>query len=501
MSMSLVTRYDGPVVSGVSVTSIEPRGVTPSMGGGSWIGARDMLAAVIESVARAGRCYLRLSTREGMTIHSAGERRPIGGLRTIDLPAGDGSVLTLEGNLDPEPLDAVGRLLAQTVATHGELTAARDDLGRSREELSLLLDFSHAVCRVTTVQEMVNRFLADAVTVLKAREGTFLAVDRDRDELYVLCHHGSTPTTVKRFRLKLGQGIAGKVALTGTPRIVNDAPADPDYIEGINPIRNLIAEPMKEGNKVVGVVCVNDRKDGRPFEARHLRLLSSLTRLGQIGLENAQLYEQVRGLLFEAVDGLVALMEAGDPQTVGHSRRVARLAYSLGRQLLLPVPDLERLYLAALIHDLGATPPPPAWPEVEWSLPDFERPTEEGGPRAHAGLLQSAGRLREALPGLTDHREHWDGTGHPARLAGDEISLQGRIVAVAHAFDVVTSGPDFRKDRMPSEALEELRSQSGTRFDPRVVTAFEHVYKVLRLDAWIPPDEEDTTWSSAPGRK
>lgn len=485
------------------MTTFRPAGGIPIEAAESWVGAREMLAAVIDSVARAGRCYLRLSTSDGLTIHAAGARPSVKELRQVVLETEDGSAFRIEGQLDQEPLEAVGQLLRQSVATHQELTTARDDLGRSREELSLLLDFSHVVCRVTTVQDMVDRFLADVVAVLKAREGTFLAVDPSRDELYVLCHHGSTPTTVKNFRLKVGQGIAGKVVSTGRARIVNDAPNDPDYIEGINPIRNLIAEPMKVGDKVAGVVCVNDRRDGRPFEASHLRLLSSLSRLGQIGLENAQLYEQVRGVLFEAVDGLVAMMEAGDPQSVGHSRRVARLAYSLGRQLLLPVADLERLYLAALIHDLGAAPPPPEWPNIEWSLPDFERPAEDGSRTSHTGLLQTASRLREALPGLTDHREWWDGSGHPARLVGEEISLQGRIVSMAHTFDVMTSSPDFQKNRQPALALEELRSLSGTRFDPRVVRAFEHVYRVLRLDAWIPPDEDDTTWSSAPetGRK
>lgn len=460
-----------------------------------------MLSEAIDSVARAGKCYLCLATLDGSTIHSAGDRPTVEELVETSVDLDDGSSLLLEGQLELGQLEAVGKLLRQTVATHLQLDQARDDLGKSREELSLLLDFSHAVCRLTTVQEMVDKFLADVVAVMEAREGTFLALDEPSDELYVLCHHGSTPTTVESFRLPVGQGIAGKVAKDGWPKLVNDAPNHPDYIEGINPIHNLIAVPITVGEKTVGVVCINDRKDGRPFEGSHLRLLSSLSRLGQIGLENAQLYDQIRGLLFEAVDGLVGLMEAGDPQTVGHSRRVARLAYSLGRQLRMGMVDLERLYLAALIHDLGAAPPLPDWPNVEWALPEFERPTKDGDHPSHAGLLESAGRLREALPGLTDHREWWDGSGHPARLVGEEISIQGRVISVVHAFDVMTNGPDFQETSQPTGALELLRAESDSRYDPAVVEAFEHVYKVLRLDCWVPPERTETTWSSAPGQR
>jgi len=167
----------------------------------------------------------------------------------------------------------------------------------------------------------------------------------------------------------------------------------------------------------------------------------------------------------------------------------------------MDMAELERLYLAALIHDLGSAPPLPDWPNVEWSLPDFERPAEDGGHPSHMGLLESAGRLREALPGLTDHRERWDGSGHPARLAGEEISLQGRIISVAHTFDVMTAGPDFQETRQPTRALEVLKSESAARYDPKVIEAFEHVYKVLRLDCWVPPDRTEETWSSAPGKR
>lgn len=456
----------------------------------------DLVSAVIDAAARASGCYLGLHDAVG-PVHTAGTR-PEGLVRSTSIETASGTTLTLEGDLDAERLQAVATLVREAAATHLQLTEARTDLGRSRKELSLLFEFSQSVCRVTTVEQVVERFLVDVVNVLDAEEGTLLALDEKTQELNILCHHGSTPETVASFRLPLGQGIAGMVALDGRPRLVNDTTRDPDYVAGTNPVRNIICVPIRIGGAVAGVVSVNDRRNGEPFEPSHLRLLSSLAQLGEIGLENARLYSQIRGLLFEAVDGLVCMMEARAPHTVGHSRRVARLSYSLGRRLAMSPTDLERLYLAALIHDLGTTPAQPAQPDAPWSgrlevdtidQPDGLRPP---------GVLRVKGRLAELLPGLEDHKEHHDGTGQPRGLAGDAISLQGRIIAVAHAFDAATHAPRWQRSSKPAQALETIRAQAGSLLHPAVVEKFVEVYDLLRLENWVPP-EGDEPWNSSSG--
>jgi HD-GYP domain-containing protein (c-di-GMP phosphodiesterase class II) len=454
----------------------------------------DLVAAVIDAAARASGSYLGLHDAMG-PVHTAGTR-PEGLVRSTSFETPDGTTLTLEGDLDPERLQAVATLVREAAATHLQLSEARTDLGRSRKELSLLFEFSQSVCRVSTVEQVVERFLVDVVSVLDAEEGTLLALDEKTQELYILCHHGSTPDTVANFRLPLGQGIAGMVALDGRPRLVNDTTRDPDYVAGANPIRNVICVPIRIGGAVAGVVSVNDRRNGEPFEPSHLRLLSSLAQLGEIGLENARLYSQIRGLLFETVDGLVCMMEARAPHTVGHSRRVARLAYSLGRRLEMSQTDLERLYLAALIHDLGAAPPQPTQPDAPWSgrleIDTIDQPDED----RPSGVLRVKGRLAELLPGLEDHQERHDGTGQPKGLASDAISLQGRIIAVAHAFDGATHTPQWQKASTPAQALEAIRAQAGTALDPGVVRKFTEVYDLLRLENWVPPAGDDVPWKS-----
>ncbi len=390
--------------------------------------------------------------------------------------------------------------MRHAIDAHFELTEARNDLGRSRKELSLLFEFSQAVCRVTSVEDVVERFLHDVVSVLDAEEGTFLGVDQELRELSVICHHGSSPETVADFRLTIGEGIAGKVAADGLPRIVNDTSKNPDYVAGINPIQNIICVPLRADGRVIGVVSVNDRRGGEPFEPSHLRLLSSLAKLGEVGLENARLYEQIRGLIFALVDGLIKLTEERSPHTAGHARRVARLCYSLGRQLGMTDRERERLYLAGLIHDLGVEPVETSSPDAPapWSdRPDFDSTASLLDELPEAAIFAASGRLGEALPGLPDHLEHWDGGGRPAGLTGSAISVQGRIIAIAHAFDAATHAP-HPKDRLsPPLALEELQARAGKTFDPDIIDAFTIVYRTARLGGWVPPTSEDQPWRSA----
>ena len=333
-----------------------------------------LVATFVESFARAGRSYLRVEDASGETLFESKSKRDAEApLRSVVIDVEGGPTLRLEGELDEDRLAAVGGLLQQTLGLHQELDETRTHLGRTREELALLFELSQTLKRITSVEEVVERFLADVVNVLDAREGTFLAVDEEKRELRILCHHGSTPRTVAEFRLAIGEGVAGKVAQDGQARIINDTQKCDYYIDDINPVRSLIAVPMHVGGRLIGVVSINDRQAGEPFTLGHLHLLSSLARLGEIGLENARLYEEVRGLLFDSVDALVGLMDARDAHTVGHSRRVARLAYSTGRQMRLKVLDLERLYLAALVHDIGKMALPPELLSREGALTEFEK--------------------------------------------------------------------------------------------------------------------------------
>ncbi len=170
---------------------------------------------------------------------------------------------------------------------------------------------------------------------------------------------------------------------------------------------------------------------------------------------------------------LVAHLDEHDPLTRGHSERVRAYAQSIGRELGLDPRELDLLNWAALLHDVGKLDVPT---EI---LAKDGRPTEaewevlRGHPAA-GGRLASPLRpwLGEWSAAIEQHHERWDGGGYPHGLAGTEISLAGRITAVADVFDVITSSRTYKQPASVAEARHELSRCAGTQFDPAVVRAF-----------------------------
>jgi putative nucleotidyltransferase with HDIG domain len=175
----------------------------------------------------------------------------------------------------------------------------------------------------------------------------------------------------------------------------------------------------------------------------------------------------------ERLLALVALLDTHDALTRGHSERVRAYSQSIGRELGLSRTELELLNWAALLHDVGKLDVPR---EI---LAKRGRPTDEeweairehpaAGARLAAPLRAWLGTWGDAIE---QHHERWDGLGYPRALAGSEISLAGRIVAVADVFDVITSSRTYKEPSSPAAARREITRCAGTQFDPEVVRAF-----------------------------
>jgi putative nucleotidyltransferase with HDIG domain len=164
-------------------------------------------------------------------------------------------------------------------------------------------------------------------------------------------------------------------------------------------------------------------------------------------------------------------IEARDPYTRGHSTRVTDLAEALARRLGWDEDRIASLRVGGPLHDIGKLAVSDEVLCKEGRLDDRELAQIREHPKIGAKLLLRVTALREAIPYVLYHHERWDGTGYPAGLAGCEIPLEARILAVADAYDAMSSTRPYRRRLTPSQIDEILHKGSGVQWDPRVIDA------------------------------
>jgi GAF domain-containing protein len=325
---------------------------------------------------------------------------------------------------------------------------------------------------VNTSMDMFVEFISD---LMGLNTCSIMLSDELTDELVIKSAKGLDEEVVKRTRIKPGDRIAGWVALEGKPLLIEDIEADPRFGRKNVPhysTKSFLSLPLKAGGKVVGVLNLNNKTNGRPFTAMDLdvaqilgeRVSRFVERLygGQYGGEEFKRFVSSFHDLLDAEKRYGAKIPfpdlmVGTMKRLGAEEEEAKLA----------------LYVS-MIYDLGLV-------LVDESilgkkeLSPSEVHTLKVHPHTTVDLLGIFEYSEEVKRAILHHHEHYDGTGYPERLKGEEIPLISRVLAVVDAYCAMTSDRPYRKRLTRNKALEEIREQAGLVYDPRVVEAFEEV--------------------------
>jgi HD-GYP domain-containing protein (c-di-GMP phosphodiesterase class II) len=241
-------------------------------------------------------------------------------------------------------------------------------------------------------------------------------------------------------------------------------------------ITNLLALPVTDQGLLGWVIALNKKSvPGQPpisFRKSDAALLTPFVALLELHARGSSRYQELKDLLVGLTRSLTTAIDAKDSYTYGHSERVARIAVELGRELNLEGDDLGDIYLAGLLHDVGKI----GIRDTVLRKPGPLTPEEQQHIRQHVtigySILADLRQIRNLLPGVLYHHERYDGGGYPDGLTGEKIPLLARILAVADAYDAMTTVRPYR-DPMPCRAVEEiLLKGAGTQWDKRVVDAF-----------------------------
>ena len=174
-------------------------------------------------------------------------------------------------------------------------------------------------------------------------------------------------------------------------------------------------------------------------------------------------------------------IEARDPYTQGHSARVTALAEEVARRLGWSPEQIATLRIGGPLHDIGKLAVSDDVLRKEGKLDPEEIDQIRQHPKIGARILLRMAALREAIPYVLYHHERWDGRGYPSGKAGEEIPVEARVLAVADAFDAMTSDRPYRRALSREDALAEVERCSGTQFDPEIARVFLEVFAEAEL--------------------
>ena len=233
-------------------------------------------------------------------------------------------------------------------------------------------------------------------------------------------------------------------------------------------VGRLVSVPLVADGPPCGILIGIDKLN-REFDSIDLKLLGSIGNQSAVFLANSRLYGDLQDLLMGVLHALSATIDAKDPYTCGHSRRVALISRRLAEKSGFDAKRVHQIYLAGLLHDIGKIGVPEAVLCKAGKLTDDEYTQIKSHPLLGAKILGGIRQLDDIIPGILCHHERLDGKGYPNGVNGDELSMDARIVGLADSFDAMTSDRTYRK-ALPVEVVrKEIEDNAGLQFDRTLV--------------------------------
>jgi HD-GYP domain-containing protein (c-di-GMP phosphodiesterase class II) len=375
-----------------------------------------------------------------------------------------------EGRFDRDDVRML-EVMAHVAGLAFQNAILHEQAAEERARTQVLLDLARELAHSAT-PDAIGQALTQAVVERVPCDRCSLWLHENGDS--VRCGNAGLAAgeaVVERYRRD--RSLLAELRLAAGETVVSSANARGVPPGSQYPASALTAEvPVQLHGGLVGALMVL-RLAGAPFTGAELALLEGMALQAALALDGQRIASELEASFLATIDALVRALEAQDMYTSGHALSIADLARRVGRVLGLDPSDLRDVEHAAVLHDIGKIGIPSELLRKRGPLSSGEREHMRSHPEIGARILEPVERLRQLAPLVRFSHECWDGSGYPDGLAGEQIPLGARIIAVCDAFDAMVSDRPYRGGRSTAEALVELRTHAGTQFDPAVVEAFE----------------------------
>jgi len=351
-------------------------------------------------------------------------------------------------------------------------------------QLNALNSISLELTRTTDLDVLLNKIIKYAAIIVKAEAASILLLDKEKNELYFKASLGKKSQEIKKYKVKVGEGIAGWVVEKGKSLIIDDVDKDKRWTKKIDTstkfiTKSLICVPLILEKEIMGVMEVINKKDKEYFDKNDEEIMNSFANQVVIALWNANIIDGLNNYFVNIIEILIQAMENESLAPKGHFMRLARLSTQIGGKLGIKGKEYNNLYYASLLHDIGKIKVNRQIDINFKAKGNFNLVQNEISlhPMVGANMLKQINLFKDIIPIVKHHHENYDGTGYPDGLSGEEIPLASRIIAVVEDYTKILYNKPIESHSENEKELNKFFSLAGKKYDPKVINALKEIIK------------------------
>ncbi|MFC1645613.1 HD-GYP domain-containing protein [Candidatus Omnitrophota bacterium] len=315
------------------------------------------------------------------------------------------------------------------------------------------------------MKEFLVKFTKLLCHIVKADSGSILILDSSRDYSIYRTKINKKALHISERKLKIKNRLENIIIKKGS----------------ILRKRSLLSVPLISDD-IIGIVTLKKRKGY--FDEFDQELITTISAQAVMAIKNLELYQEQQKIITGTIRSMLTLLDSRFP-AYQHSDCFLRIIDEMANRMHLNEENRQSLKYASMLHDMGKINIPYKIITKSRSLTGEEYKLVKQHPVKSAQIIKHLQLLKPAVPIISHHHERFDGTGYPSGLKSNQIPLGSRIMAVVDAFDAMVFGRPYRKKLNVKTALGEIKKNSGSQFDPKVVSEFLKVVSSKKIKKYL----------------